>query len=237
MLKIDNLKAGYGQLNVLWDVSLEVEQGTAIALIGPNGAGKTTLLRTISGLIRPTQGSIFFNNEEISIAKPENIVKKGLMHVPEGRLIFAPLSVEDNLILGTYAIRKKGNEKVIQDNLNHVYGLFPRLYERKTQKAGTLSGGEQQMLAIGRALMGSPKMLLLDEPSLGLSPIAVETVYDSLEHLKQEGLPMLIVEQNVYLGLSFTEKGYIIEDGRIVASDNSRTLLENPKVQESYLSR
>jgi branched-chain amino acid transport system ATP-binding protein len=139
-------------------------------------------------------------------------------------------------MMGTYPIRKKGNEQIIKDNLSYVYEMFPRLFERKTQKAGTLSGGEQQMLAIGRALMGNPKIILLDEPSLGLSPIAVEHVYESLERLKQEGLPMLIVEQNVYLVLSFTEKAYIIEDGKIVACDDSKALLESPKVQESYLS-
>ena len=232
MLKISGLEASYGELKVLWGIDLEVEKGEIVAVVGPNGAGKTTLLRTIVGLIREDRGDIIFEGEKINELPAYERVRKGISLVPEGGELFPYMTVQENLDIGAYLpeARKKYHE-----NLEFVFTLFPRLKERRNQLAGTLSGGERQMLAIARALMSSPKLLMFDEPSLGLAPNLAVNVLKTIKELNREGYTILLVEQNVKLALEISHRGYVIENGRIVLSDESKKLLGNPHVRKAYL--
>ena len=232
MLRLSNVSAGYGAVTALRKVDITLEAGEVVALIGSNGAGKSTALRTISGLIRPTAGTIEFQGEVITNLSPEQIVTRGIVHVPEGRRVFPRLSVHQNLTVGAFSPRAHGKEKATRER---VFELFPRLYERRKQLAGSLSGGEQQMLAFGRAMMAQPVLLMLDEPSLGLAPIVVEEIANAIDYFRESGVTILLVEQNAELALSLATRGYVIETGSIVLSDSSDRLLENPKVWASYL--
>ena len=233
MLEIKNLYVSYGAINALHGISLSVKAGSIVTLIGANGAGKTTTLKAISGLLKPKSGEILYEGRNISGLPPHQIVKLSLSHVPEGRMIFANLTVLENLQLGAYLQKDK---KVVRDELEHIFSLFPRLKERVKQIAGTLSGGEQQMLAIGRALMGKPKLLLLDEPSLGLAPLLVKTIFEKIVEInRKEGLTILLVEQNANLALEVSSYGYVLETGKITLSGDSPSLRQNPQVKNAYL--
>jgi branched-chain amino acid transport system ATP-binding protein len=232
MLEIENLQVAYGALTALHGVSLEIRPGEMVALVGPNGAGKSTLLKTISGLLAPHAGVIRWGDETISGASPQRIVERGIALVPEGRRLFAAMTVRDNLELGAFTERA---QKQKYSQLNRVYALFPRLFERQRQLAGSLSGGEQQMLALGRALMGLPRLLLLDEPSLGLAPKVVESILSILAELHREGMSLLIVEQNVHSVLALVERAYILESGRIVGAGEGRKLLDDDHIRSAYL--
>ena len=231
LIKVENLAAGYGLVEVLRNISLEINQGEVVAVLGSNGVGKTTLNNCLSGLIKPNHGKIFFQDEVISNKSPEEIVDMGLIHVPEGRKLFPNLTVKDNLELGSYR-RGKSNRS---SNLENVLDIFPKLSERISQTAGTLSGGEQQMVAIGRGLMGDPRLLLLDEPSLGLSPLLVEQMFDLIKKISDNGLTVLLVEQNVTQSLSIADRAYVIEEGAIAISGLSKDLLKNAELKRSYL--
>ena len=233
MLQIDGLEVGYGALTVLRDISLTVNNGEIVTVIGANGAGKSTLLKSISGLLPPSAGTIQFDGREISRTPAHQIVKLGVSQVPEGRQLFSELSVLDNLELGAFS--RGGNAGAKAKELAHVYDLFPILRERSVQMAGTLSGGEQQMLAIGRALMARPKLLLLDEPSLGLAPMVVRSIFETIIHLKAADLAILLVEQNARAGLSMADRAYVLETGRVAAQGFGKDLLADPQVQRSYL--
>ena len=233
MLKVTDIEVFYGRIQALSGVSLTVEQGEIVTLIGANGAGKTTVLRSISGLQRLVKGRIEFQGKDISKTAPEDLVGMGLSHVPEGRHVFPGLTVYENLEIGATTWNKgKAN---LNEELDKVYALFPRLKERNKQLAWSLSGGEQQMLAIGRALMARPKLLLLDEPSLGLSPVLVEQVFEALQVINKQGITMLLIEQNAYMALEIAHRGYVIENGKIVLSDKASVLTHDPKVKEAYL--
>lgn len=232
MLEIKDLVVNYGVITALHGISLSVKQGAIVTLIGANGAGKTTTLRAISGLLK-ARGEILYEGRNIANLAPHQIVKLGLSHVPEGRMVFANLSVMENLMMGAYLQRDK---QVIQRELEYVFGVFPRLKEREKQIAGTLSGGEQQMLAIGRALMGRPKFLMLDEPSLGLAPLLVKTIFEKIVEINREhGITILLVEQNANLALEVSHFGYVLETGRINLQDESAKLRQNPQVKSAYL--
>ena len=231
LIKVENLAAGYGLVEVLRNISLEIKQGEVVAVLGSNGVGKTTLNNCLSGLIKPNNGKIFFEDEVISNKSPEEIVDMGLIHVPEGRKLFPNLTVKDNLELGSYR-RGKSNRA---SNLENVLDIFPKLSERISQTAGTLSGGEQQMVAIGRGLMGDPRLLLLDEPSLGLSPLLVEQMFELIKKISDNGLTVLLVEQNVTQSLSIADRAYVIEEGSIAISGLSKDLLKNAELKRSYL--
>jgi len=230
MLQIRKLTVHYGPLPALKEVSLEIVRGEVIALIGPNRAGKTTLLLTLSGILETTEGRITFEEEDITNLNPHQIVSKGLIHIPQGRHIFPTLSVLDNLLLGAYVKRKEKGE--IEKGLESAYSLFSKLSERKDQRAGTLSGGEQQMLAIGRAMMARPKLLMLDEPSLGLAPRFVEEIFATLKKMNQTGLTIFIVEQEIPLTLSIAHRGYIIRNGRILKEGVPSILLESQEIKD-----
>ena len=233
MLEIKNLKVNYGAIAALQGISVSVKPGSVVTLIGANGAGKTTTLKTISGLLKPKSGEIFYDGKNIAGLPPHQIVKLGLSHVPEGRMIFANLTVLENLQLGAYL---QTDKQVVRRELEHVFSLFPRLSEREKQIAGTLSGGEQQMLAIGRALMSKPKMLLLDEPSLGLAPLLVKTIFEKIVEInRQQGLTILLVEQNANLALEVSSFGYVLETGKITLSGDSPSLRQSPLVKSAYL--
>jgi branched-chain amino acid transport system ATP-binding protein len=232
LLTINNLSVRYGAIKALRDVSLGVERGEIVTLIGSNGAGKTTLLRTISGLITPSDGWIAFDGHEIGGCKPHEIVCMGISHVPEGRQIFANLSVRENLLLGAY--QEKSREKIHSD-IDRCYSLFPVLSERKNQKAGTLSGGEQQMLAIARALMARPKVLLLDEPSLGLAPLIVRKIFQIIREINAAGTTVFLVEQNAHMALNIAHRAYVLQTGQIIKTDAAKALLEDPDVKKAYL--
>jgi branched-chain amino acid transport system ATP-binding protein len=232
LLELDHVDAHYGRVQALHGVTIEVDKGEIVALIGSNGAGKTTTLRTISGLKHPTSGSIRFNGQDISQVDPSKIVQLGIGHSPEGRRLFPRLTVLDNLMMGAYTRRDRNG---IRDDLNRVYELFPRLAERKSQLGGTLSGGEQQMLAIGRALMTKPKLLMLDEPSLGLAPVLIETIFQIVVEINQQGVPVLLVEQNANKALEVAHRGYVLETGVIVKEAPGRELLQSEEVQKAYL--
>lgn len=231
MLKVDSINVFYGAIQALKDVSLNVNQGEIVSIIGSNGAGKSTLMRTLSGLLRSRTGSITFLEEEIRETSPDEIVRKGLSQSPEGRKIFTNMTVHENLLLGA-TIRRDEN---VNADIEHVFELFPRLLERKTQNSGTLSGGEQQMLAIGRALMARPKLLLLDEPSMGLAPNLVAEIFAIIERLKSESVTILLVEQNAHKALQIADRAYVLETGKIVLEGPGRDLLSSPKVREAYL--
>ena len=232
LLKVKDLNVNYGVIHAIKDVSFEVEEGEIVALIGANGAGKTSTLHAISSLISSKSGEIIFDGKDISKMPAHKIVGLNLAQVPEGRRIFAQLSVEDNLEMGAFL----RDDNKIEDDIQHIYSLFPRLEERKKQLAGTLSGGEQQMLAMGRALMSKPKLLLLDEPSMGLSPILVNEIFDIIKTInKEEGVTVLLVEQNATKALSIADKAYVLETGKITVSGNAKEVANNPRVKEAYL--
>src|SRR5512139_2191393 len=232
MLVVDNIHSYYGSIHALKGISLSVEKGEIVTLIGANGAGKSTTLRTVTGLMKPTIGQVFLNGEDITPLKPHLIVHKGMAMVPEGRRIFARLTVMENLDMGAF-IRDR---KDIPKELERVFSLFPRLKERRNQVAGTLSGGEQQMLAMARAMMTHPQVLLMDEPSMGLAPVLVETIFETIQFVnKQEGTTMLLVEQNAQMALSVANRGYVLETGNIVLTDSAESLRTNESVQKAYL--
>src|SRR5450432_4785072 len=233
MLELKEVTVNYGSIVALHKVSLKVDKGAIVTLIGANGAGKSTTLRTISGLLKTQHGSIQHEGEEISNQAPHRIVARGLSHVPEGRMIFANLSVHENLLMGAY-LRKDRSK--LQHEFDYIFAMFPRLQERSRQVAGTLSGGEQQMLAIGRALMSKPKFLLLDEPSLGLAPLLVKTIFEKIVEInQQQGITILLVEQNARLALEISHFGYVLETGKIILQDDSSALRQNPQVKSAYL--
>jgi branched-chain amino acid transport system ATP-binding protein len=233
MLEIKNLQVSYGAIVALHGISLSVPTGGIVTLIGSNGAGKTTTLKTISGLLKPKSGEIIYDGKNIGGLPPYEIVARGLSHVPEGRMIFANLTVLENLQIGAYLVRDK---KIIRREMEFVFTMFPRLKEREQQIAGTLSGGEQQMLAIGRALMSQPKFLMLDEPSLGLAPLLVKTIFEKIIEINRErGLMILLVEQNANLALEISHFGYVLETGKVVLSGDSAALRQNPQVRRAYL--
>jgi len=238
MLVMKNVDVYYGKIHAVKHASLHVKKGEIVALIGGNGAGKTTLLSTISGLIRPARGSITFEGRDITREAPDRVVKTGISQVPEGRLVFKPLSIEDNLLLGAYHRHSLKRASEIRDDVSRIYDMFPVLRERKKQHAGTLSGGEQQMLAIGRALMAKPKLLLLDEPSMGLAPFIIREIFRYILELRNAfGLTVLLVEQNARSALKIADSGYVIETGRIVLQGAADDLLSNREVQRAYLGR
>jgi branched-chain amino acid transport system ATP-binding protein len=233
MLELKNLTVSYGAIAALHGISLSVPTGSIVTLIGGNGAGKTTTLRTISGLLRPKAGEILCDGKNLVGQPPHHIVRLGLSQVPEGRMIFANLSVHENLMMGAYLQRDRA---VIARELDYVFGIFPRLKERVKQMAGTLSGGEQQMLAIGRALMSQPKFLMLDEPSLGIAPKLTKTIFEKITEINRErGITVLLVEQNANLALEISHRGYVLETGRILLHDESTALRQNPEVRAAYL--
>jgi len=225
MLKIKKLTVQYGPLPALYEISLDVKQGEIVSLLGPNGAGKTTLLLTLSGILKTTEGRIIFEGEDITNLNPHKIVFKGIGHVPQGRHIFPTLSVIDNLMMGAYLYRKE--KKEIKKDLDGIYQLLPILKERTRQRAGTLSGGEQQMLSIGRAMMGRPKLLLLDEPSLGLAPRLMDEVFATFREMNQKGLTLFIVEQEIQLSLAISDRGYLLRNGRVIKEGRASTLIES----------
>jgi branched-chain amino acid transport system ATP-binding protein len=232
MLRLAKIHASYGAVRALDDVSLEVGKGQIVCLLGANGAGKTTTLNCISGLVSVPSGSITFDGEDITNVDAETVVAKGIVQVPEGREIFPTMSVEDNLILGAWLQKDK---RAARERLAHVYDMFPRLRERARQSAGTLSGGEQQMLMIGRALMAKPKLIMLDEPSLGLSPLLVQQVFEIIKTIHAEGMPILLVEQNARLALNISSYGYVIENGEIAFHGPAEALKQDQKINEAYL--
>lgn len=237
MLKVRNLKSFYGHLQALKGVSVHIEEGEIVALIGPNGAGKTTLLNSITGVVSFKKGQILFNNKDITYLPPQKIVKQGISLVPEGRQLFTPLSVMDNLLLGAYQRYAREDKDSIEADLGRVFDFFPILKKRKKQAAGTLSGGEQQMLAIARALMSRPKLLLLDEPSMGLAPKVVKEIFRIISKLREEGTTIFLVEQNAKMALGLANRGYVIEAGRVVIQGSSQELLGNKEIKRAYLGR
>jgi branched-chain amino acid transport system ATP-binding protein len=249
LLAANNLTVSYGAITALQDVSVEIAPGEIVALIGANGAGKTTLLRTISGLLKPASGCItwcppeedsegaktleyFGATRDLVGLRADQIVRLGISHVPEGRQIFADLTVRDNLMLGAFVLRGR---REIEEGMERCFGLFPVLLERQKQRAGTLSGGEQQMLAIARALMGKPRLLLLDEPSLGLAPLIVRQIFQIIREINQTGATIFLVEQNARMALTVANRGYVIQSGRVILTDTAKNLLENPEVKRAYL--
>ncbi len=237
MLVIDNVNAHYGNVQALHNISLKEDKGEIVALIGANGAGKTTLLNLISGIIRSSNGRIIFNGQNLTSFPPEKIVELGVIQVPEGRLLFGPLTVKENLELGAYRRRAKTDRKKISKDFEYVLRLFPVLKDRLAQRAQTLSGGEQQMLAIGRGLMAKPRLLLLDEPSLGLAPLLVQEILSVIVRLKNEGTTILLVEQNARAALRISDRAYVIEAWRIRLQGNAEDLLENEEVKKAYLGQ
>jgi len=231
MLKVNDIDVFYGNIHAIKGVSFDVQKGEIVTLIGANGAGKSTILKAISGLQRAKTGTISFLDSEIKTVAPNNIVKRGLVQVPEGRRIFLKMSVQQNLEMGNY-IHKKGD---MNERIESIFTRFPRLKERRKQLGGTLSGGEQQMLAIGRALMTKPTLLMLDEPSMGLAPLLVEQIFDIITELNETGVTVLLVEQNARMALSVAHRGYVLETGRIVATDDAKKLLDNEAVRKAYL--
>ncbi|MBO0602190.1 ABC transporter ATP-binding protein [Sporosarcina sp. E16_3] len=232
MLKVDNLNVYYGSIHALKGVSLHVDQGEIVTLIGANGAGKSTLLKTLSGLLKPKEGTIKYLNDSIAGKQAQAIVKSGISHVPEGRRVFAEMSVEENIELGAFLRKDKAG---IQQDFQKVYEIFPRLHERRKQTAGTLSGGEQQMLAMGRAILARPKLLLLDEPSMGLAPLMVKTIFQVVKDINQEGTTILLVEQNANMALSIADRAYVIETGRVILSGTAKELQASEEIKNAYL--
>jgi branched-chain amino acid transport system ATP-binding protein len=231
-LEVNHVHTYYGHIHALKDLSLTVDKGEIVTLIGANGAGKSTILNTMSGLLKPRQGSIRFEEEELTRYRPHEIVAKGVVQVPEGRRVFGRLTVTENLEMGAFACRDRN---LISANLNRVFTLFPRLEERCKQVAGTLSGGEQQMLAMGRALMANPKLLLLDEPSMGLAPVLVDSIFDTIKQLHAAGTTILLVEQNARMALQAARRGYVLQTGVILLSDTAENLRQNEMVRKAYM--
>jgi branched-chain amino acid transport system ATP-binding protein len=232
MLELKNVHTYYGNIHALKGVSLTVDEGEIVTLIGSNGAGKTTTLRTIQGLLKPREGTILLRGEALEKLAPHEIVKRGISQSPEGRLIFSNMTVRENLEMGAY---QRSDAAGIARDIEHVYSLFPRLRERMTQRGGTLSGGEQQMLSMGRALMARPRVMLLDEPSMGLAPILVDQIFEIIKTLNKEGTTILLVEQNARLALNIANRGYVLETGEIVLTGEGKSLLDNPEVKAAYL--
>ena len=232
LLEVENLHVYYGQIHALKGISLTVDQGEIVTLIGANGAGKSTTLKTISGLLRPREGHMRLGEENLGTLHPHDIVAKGVVQVPEGRRIFGRLTVLENLMMGAYA---RNDRAGIRSDLDRVFALFPRLKERQAQVAGTLSGGEQQMLAIGRALMGGPKVLLLDEPSMGLAPVLVEQIFETVTGINKTGTTILLVEQNAYMALQIAHRGYVLQTGEIALAGSAQELQANEDVRRAYL--
>ena len=232
MLRVEDIHVSYGPVAALWGVGLEVRAGEIVALVGANGAGKTTTLKTVSGVLRPTQGRILLDGEPLDRVRTTEIVERGVIHVPEGRKLFPEMTVRDNLLLGAFARQARPRQR---QRLEEVFALFPRLRERERQWAGTLSGGEQQMVAIGRGLMAGPRLLMLDEPSLGLAPIMVEEMFRVIAEIHRAGVAVLLVEQNTEHALSIATRGYVLESGRVVLEGTGAELLANERVREAYL--
>ncbi len=233
MLKVNHIDVFYGDLQVLWDVTFEVRENEILVLIGANGAGKSTTIKTISSLLKPRRGTIEFGDGiRLDQCPPHDIIQHGIVHVPEGRRLFSEMSVEENLIMGSLYGEAKARR---QETLKHIYEIFPRLEERKKQTAGTLSGGEQQMLAIGRGLMSLPRLMMFDEPSLGLAPILVQEIFAMIREIKKEGVTIMLVEQNVTQTLAMCDRAYVLENGRIVLEGTGAELMENEKVKEAFL--
>ncbi len=232
LLEINNIDVFYGDVQVIFELSLKVEKGEVVSIIGGNGAGKSTLLRAISGLMPASSGTITFNGVPIEKEPPENVVDSGIIHVPEGRRLFSLMSVKDNLLVGAYNKRAK---KDVEETLHNVYKLLPRLQERENQIAMTLSGGEQQMVAIGRGLMGRPHLLMLDEPSLGLAPILIKDIFETVRKIADQGTTVLMVEQDVKHSLSLSDRGYVLEHGRVVMEGRADDLIDDPHIKEAYL--
>jgi branched-chain amino acid transport system ATP-binding protein len=232
MLEVENVHTYYGQIHALKDVSLTVDKGEIVTLIGANGAGKSTLLKTTSGLLRPRQGSIRLNGEDLTHYPPHEIVAKGVVQVPEGRRVFGRLTVTENLEMGAFVCT---DQQLINENLERVFTLFPRLKERRKQVSGTLSGGEQQMLAMGRALMANPRVLLMDEPSMGLAPVLVDSIFETIRQLHADGTTILLVEQNARMALQVASRGYVLQSGAVVLSDSAENLRQNEMVRKAYL--
>jgi branched-chain amino acid transport system ATP-binding protein len=233
LLEIENLNTYYGHVHALKGISLGVDEGEIVTLIGANGAGKSTTLRTISGLLRPREGRVLFQGEELNTVPAHEIVYRGISQAPEGRAVFATLTTNENLNMGAYSLG--GDKEAIEENRQRVFRLFPRLEERKNQIAGTLSGGEQQMLAIGRALMARPKILMLDEPSLGLAPMLVKAIFQTIREINGEGVTILLVEQNARAALRLADKGYVLETGNIVLEGTAEELMRDERVRKAYL--
>lgn len=232
ILNLDNVHTYYGNIHALKGISINIEKGEIVTLIGGNGAGKTTTLRTISGLLKPREGKISLNGEDILKYQAHEIVYKGVSMVPEGRGVFARLTVLENLEMGAYS---RNSKEELSHNMERVFTLFPRLKERRTQVAGTLSGGEQQMLATGRGLMSNPTVLLMDEPSMGLAPVLVELIFDTIQQINKEGTTIMLVEQNALMALTIADRGYVLQTGEIIISDTAENLKKNPTVQKAYL--
>ena len=239
MLKLKNINTFYGKVHALKNVSLHLSEGEIVTLIGANGAGKTTILNTISGITPAASGEIMFAKEQMQGLAPDRIVRLGISQVPEGRQVFKPMTVTDNLLLGAYLrYRTRDDKAAIRNDINEIFKLFPRLEERREQAAGTMSGGEQQMLAIGRALMARPKLLLLDEPSMGLAPLVVQEIFKVLQQLRDErGVTILLVEQNAKAALKLADRGYVLETGKVVLQGEASLLLENTEVKRAYLGK
>jgi branched-chain amino acid transport system ATP-binding protein len=231
-LEMKNVHTYYGHIHALKDLSLTVEKGEVVTLIGGNGAGKSTTLNTMSGLLKPRQGSIQFEGEELTRFRPHEIVGKGVVQVPEGRRVFGRLTVTENLEMGAFTCR---DPKVIKSNIDRVFTLFPRLEERRKQLSGTLSGGEQQMLATGRALMANPRLMLLDEPSMGLAPVLVDSIFDTIKQLHSGGTTILLVEQNARMALLVAQRGYVLQTGVVLLSDTAQNLRQNEMVRKAYM--
>ncbi len=232
MLEVKNVNMGYGDLQVLWDINFEVREGEIVVLVGANGAGKSSTLLTISGIQNVISGQILFDGEDLTKVEPSDIIQKGVVHVPEGRRLFNEMTVEENLIMGSLNGEAK---KERYNTLEECYSLFPRLKERRKQLAGTLSGGEQQMVAVARGLMAKPKLLMLDEPSLGLAPVLVQDIFEIVKSINKQGITVLLVEQNVQSTLRFCDRAYVLENGRIVLSGTGKELLDNEHVKAAYL--
>jgi branched-chain amino acid transport system ATP-binding protein len=235
ILELEDVHTFYGSIEALKGISINVMHGEVVTLIGANGAGKSTTLRSINGLNNPRRGRIRFQGRDITHASAHEIVSRGIAQSPEGRRLFPRMSVLENLLMGTFQRQDRNNRKAVNEDLDRVYSLFPRLNERKQQKAGTLSGGEQQMVAIGRALMARPKLLLLDEPSMGLAPIFVERIFEIIREINAQGTPILLVEQNALMALDVANRGYVLETGRIALADDAKKLKQNEDVRKTYL--
>lgn len=232
LLEVENLHTYYGNIHALKGISLTVEKGEIVTLIGGNGAGKTTTLRTISGMLKPREGWVKLNGEDLAKFKPHEVVYKGIAMVPEGRRVFARLTVKENLEMGAFSLSSKEKQ---DSNMERIFNLFPRLRDRRSQLAGTLSGGEQQMLATGRALMANPNILLMDEPSMGLAPVLVELIFDTIQQINKEGVTILLVEQNALMALGVAHRGYVLQTGEIVLSDDAKILRKDTSIQKAYL--
>ncbi|MEE9532447.1 MAG: ABC transporter ATP-binding protein [Syntrophobacteria bacterium] len=232
MLRVENIDVSYGDLQILWDVSFEVNEGEIVALVGANGSGKSTTLKTISGLLRPANGSILFQDQQLHKIPANKIIEHGVVHVPEGRRLFPEMTVRENLIMGSLTPQAKAKRN---ESMEWVFGLFPRLREREKQMAGTLSGGEQQMAAVGRGLMALPKLIMFDEPSLGLAPILVADIFRIIKRINQEGVTVFLTEQNTKQSLEISDRGYVLENGRVVLSGSGQELLDNEHVKQAYL--